>query len=199
MESLSSLTVADLLERLASKTPAPGGGAVAGLVGAQAAALASMVVAYSLGRKSLAQHQEQLESISQQLENARGLLLVLADADADAYAELSALWKLPVEDTERIERFQPAVREAILVPQSVMAAAADLLRLCEALAPISNANLASDLRASAILAYSSAEAAALNVRVNAPQLADDHERAGVLAACDSALISMKQRRDRVVA
>jgi formiminotetrahydrofolate cyclodeaminase len=194
MDTLASLTVADLLDKLASKSPAPGGGAVAGLVGAQSAALARMVVSYSLGRKSLAEHQADLETIAGQLDNARGIMLTLADADAEAYAALSALWSKRDDDPTA---FQQAVRRAIQVPRSVMAAAADLLRLCEALAPISNANLASDLVAAAVLAEASAKAASLNVHVNAEQLADAAERSRLLSEVDTAIADAAERRAHV--
>lgn len=194
MESIAQLTLAELLDRLASKSPAPGGGAVAGLVGAQAAALARMVVSYSLGRRSLAEHQDELEALAQQLDNARGVMLTLADADAEAYATLSAVWSKRHDDPAAFER---AVRRAIRVPRSVMAAAVDLLRLCESLAPISNPNLRSDLVAAAVLAEAAGEAAALNVRVNAPQLSDERDRARVLAECDAVLRSAREHRTRV--
>ncbi|MEM8757021.1 MAG: cyclodeaminase/cyclohydrolase family protein [Planctomycetota bacterium] len=191
MDTLAHLTTADLLDRLASKSPAPGGGAVAGLVGAQAAALARMVVSYSRGRKSLAQHEGELAELASQLDNARGIMLALADADAEAYSSLSALWSKRESEPQA---FEAAVREAIRVPASVMAAASDLLRLCESLDPISNPNLRSDLVAAAVLAHAAAEAAALNVRVNAPQLADAAERERVLAACDERLADTVERR-----
>ncbi|MEO1716005.1 MAG: cyclodeaminase/cyclohydrolase family protein [Planctomycetota bacterium] len=194
MDTLASLTVADLLDSLASKSPAPGGGAVAGLVGAQAAALARMVVSYSLGRKSLAEHQAELEAIAVQLDNARGVMLSLADADADAYAGLNALWG---SKSEKPGEFEAAVRRAIQVPRAVVAAASDLLRLCEKLTPISNPNLRSDLVAAAVLAYASAETASLNVKVNAPQLSDETDRSRVLAEADAQLGSMKLLRDRL--
>lgn len=194
MDTLASMTVADLLDSLASKSPAPGGGAVAGLVGAQAAALARMVVSYSLGRKSLAEHQASLETIATQFDNARGVMLSLADADADAYASLSALWG---SKSERPDDFRVAVRRAIQVPRAVMAASADLLRLCETLAPISNPNLASDLVAAAVLAEASAKAASLNVHVNAEQLDDAGERDRLLSEVDTAIADAAERRARV--
>ena len=60
MTSLSSLRFAELLDQIGAKTPAPGGGAVACASGALAASLAHMVVAYSLGKKWLAAHQDAL-------------------------------------------------------------------------------------------------------------------------------------------
>ena len=49
-------TFTELLDTIASKTPAPGGGYVAAAVGALGAALAGMVLAYSADKQSLATH-----------------------------------------------------------------------------------------------------------------------------------------------
>ncbi|MEM9166467.1 MAG: cyclodeaminase/cyclohydrolase family protein [Planctomycetota bacterium] len=195
MDTLARMTTGDLLDRLASKSPVPGGGAVAGLVGAQAAALARMVVSYSLGRRSLADHQRELEGAALQLDNARGVLLALADEDAQAYAALSNAWGSRGDDRAV---FEAAVRSAIRVPQAVVAACGDLLRLCERLGPISNPNLRSDLVGAAVLAEASSVAAGLNIRVNALQLADAAERDGVLSSLDAALVEHAARRDAVV-
>ncbi|MEM0984596.1 MAG: cyclodeaminase/cyclohydrolase family protein, partial [Planctomycetota bacterium] len=139
-------------------------------------------------------HQDELESIAAQLDNARGVMLALADADADAYASLSALWG---SQSEKPAEFQSAVRRAIHVPRSVMAAATDLLRLCEKLSPISNPNLRSDLVAAAVLAHAAAETASLNIGVNAPQLSDNDERSRVLTDRDASRATALQLRDRV--
>jgi hypothetical protein len=57
MTAIEHMTLDELLERIGSKTPTPGGGAVASIVTALAASLARMVVAYSHGKKKLAAHE----------------------------------------------------------------------------------------------------------------------------------------------
>ena len=52
--TLHETTIERFLTDLAARTPVPGGGAVAGLVTATAASLGGMVVAWSLGKASLA-------------------------------------------------------------------------------------------------------------------------------------------------
>jgi formiminotetrahydrofolate cyclodeaminase len=154
-----------------------------------------MVVSYSLGRKSLAAHRDELAAIASQLDTARGVMLALADEDAEAYATLSSLWKLPADDPGRTGAFQAAVRRAIMVPRTVAAAAVDLLRACERLLPISNPNLRSDLIAAAVLAETAAVAAGLNVRVNAPQLEDPAEHERVLRDLEGVLADAASRRN----
>src|SRR5262249_43764940 len=82
MPSFAHQSLNDFLASIAFKTPTPGGGAVASTVAALAAALAQMVVAYSAGKKSLAQHEPTLQSSLKTLERARQILLQLADEDA---------------------------------------------------------------------------------------------------------------------
>src|SRR6476660_9818566 len=52
--SILNLTVGELLERLGSSDPAPGGGAAAAIVGAVGAALVQMTANLSIGRPKLA-------------------------------------------------------------------------------------------------------------------------------------------------
>src|SRR5262245_33046677 len=91
MTGLASLTLHDFLAQVGAKTPAPGGGAVASAAGAIAAALAKMVVSYSIGKKSLAEHQPMLQQAAGSLERASALLLALADEDAAAYGLVNEL------------------------------------------------------------------------------------------------------------
>ncbi len=173
--SFSSLSVSNFLAQTAAKQPTPGGGAVAGLTGALAAALAQMVVSYSLNKKNLAQHQPLLEDAAKRLERARAMLLELADEDAAAYGLVNELTKLPETDPRRVQ-LPAAMRASVDVPLSVAACATDLLRLMCELAGKSNAYLRSDLAIAAVLAEATARSAAWNVNINVPQLADARER-----------------------
>lgn len=162
---------ADFLGAVAAKSPAPGGGAVASATGALSAALAQMVVNYSIGKKDLAEQQEELRLALTKLERARAMFLELADEDAAAYSQLNALQKLPPSDPKRSSELPAAQTLAVQIPQSVAATAIDLLRLFEQLAPITNRYLRSDLGIAADLAEATVRAALWNVRINAEGLA----------------------------
>lgn len=157
---------ADFLSAVAAKSPAPGGGAVASASGALSAALAQMVVNYSIGKKDLLEQQEELRHALVKLERARTVFLELADEDAAAYRELNALQKLPPGDAKRAADLPAAQQVAVQVPRSVAAAAIDLLRMFEQLAPITNRYLRSDLGIAADLAEATVRAALWNVRIN---------------------------------
>ena len=70
-------TIHDFLNATAAKQPTPGGGSVTALCGALAAAIGEMVLNYSVGKKDLAQHQDDLKTGLSELTRARALLLGL--------------------------------------------------------------------------------------------------------------------------
>jgi formiminotetrahydrofolate cyclodeaminase len=166
MSNLGATPLAELLGQIAAKSPTPGGGAVACATGALAAALAGMVVSYSLGKKALTAHQPELEQAAHALENARAVFLELAEEDAAAYGLVNELMRLPEGDRRRQSELPGAMAASIQVPMAAIAASTDLLRLCERLAPITNTHLASDLGIAGELALAAARASLWNVRVN---------------------------------
>ncbi len=165
-------TIGGFLESVAAKSPTPGGGAVAAAVGAMSSALAGMVLSYSLGKKSLAEHQPELEAAAAQLRRARDLLLALAEEDERAYGAVNDLTKLPEGDPRRGAELPGAALAATQAPLSVMATACDLLRLFERLASITNRHLRSDLAIAAVLADAVCRAGRWNVAINLPMLRD---------------------------
>jgi len=195
MLSLRDESLRDFLESVGSKTPAPGGGAVASAAGALAAALARMVVAYSLGKKDLEDHQPTLSRAGAVLSRTADLLLELADEDAAAYGLVNELSKLPETDSRRMREWGPAVQASVDVPRAVVGACCDLLRLLEMLRPISNPRLRSDLAIAAVLAEAAARSGAWNVRVNLDLVSSGAERAEVEAEITRLLDEAARRRE----
>lgn len=184
----AAMTVGGFAARLAEKVPAPGGGAVAGVTAAHAVALLEMVLAYSVGKKRFAAREAEAPALAARLARLRGDALAAATADATAYASLNALWKLPEGDATKVRDFPAAVEAAIAAPKSLLAIAEATLELGASLRPDSAPALDSDLAISADLAAAAARAAAWNVRVNLPSLADaarrEHERTELVATLD---------------
>src|SRR5437773_11595290 len=92
---LASLSISDFLDRLSSDDPTPGGGALAALAGAQASAMLAMVCQLTVGRPRFAAVEDQVRALLDELAQCRRDLLALADADADAYGEVAAAYRLP--------------------------------------------------------------------------------------------------------
>jgi formiminotetrahydrofolate cyclodeaminase len=188
-----TLTVEEFAESLAAKSPAPGGGAVAAVTASHAAALGAMVLEFTLGKPKFAEHEGSNAAALARLADLRRTALSLADRDAEAYGALNALWKLPKDSPVRLSAWDAAVAEAIDAPQAILDAAAEIAITCEGLAARTNANLASDLAIAVDLARVAARAAAHNVEVNLPSVADADDRAARRARMDAALDEARAR------
>jgi formiminotetrahydrofolate cyclodeaminase len=174
--SLLDLSVRELLDALGSEAPAPGGGAAAALGGALGAALVQMTANLTLGRPRLADVQEQARAIEAEAARLRQRLEGLAQADADAYAYVTAAYRLPRDTDEqrsaRSAAIQSALGEAARVPLEVAEACGDVLAACEAAAPVLNPSVISDVVVGALLAHAGLEAGAVNVEVNLASMSD---------------------------
>jgi len=187
-DGLGSMTVEEMLGAVGSRTPAPGGGAVAALAGALGAALGRMAAGYS----DRGEGAEEAAGIAARLESSRAVLLRLADEDAAAFERFQALSRLGADDPARAGLGE-AAREAAGVPLAVVGASAGVVRMAEELGPVVNTWLRSDLAICAILAEASARSAAWMVRVNLPGVRE-HAGAGeaerALAECEATLASV---------
>ena len=184
---LADLTLSALVKALGAKEPVPGGGAAAGAVAGIGMGLARMVLAYSLDKKSLAAHQSANRADAQTLNDLADKALSLADADAQAYAALNALWKKPKDDPERLAKWDETVEAAIEAPMRLIEACLDALERCDAMRSRTNSMLHSDLNGAVSLLVAAQLAAAENVRVNLPSVGCDDRRAEIQAAMDAML------------
>jgi methenyltetrahydrofolate cyclohydrolase len=145
--------VGGFTERVAARTPAPGGGAVAAMTAASAAALVAMAARFS-------------DQPAGPAERLRARLEPLADADAAAYTAVLAAYRLPKDDPLRRGRIADALRAATEVPREVAAAAREVAELADRLVESGNRNLVGDARVASLLARAAAEAATALVEIN---------------------------------
>jgi len=174
---LTELSVRELVARLASDAPVPGGGSASALAGALAAALVNMVVELTAGRSEAAEHEAALAEIGLAAASLRSELTRLVDADAAAYTSVIAARRLPrgsdLERDARRVQLEAAIREATRAPLATARCASDVLELAARLAPIGNRNAISDVGVAALLAAGAIRGAILNVRINLPYVAND--------------------------
>jgi formiminotetrahydrofolate cyclodeaminase len=200
--SILDLSLGALLERLGSSDPAPGGGAAAALAGALGAALVQMTANLTLGRPRLADVQDQARSIAERAGSLRERLARLADADAEAYARVSAAYKLPRDDeaqkAERSRAIQSALLSAARVPLETAQVAADVLLVAEEAAPILNQSVISDVVVGALLAQAALASAAVNVKINLAAMADPVETARLSTELERAQAGATERLQRVL-
>ena len=157
------------LERLASREPTPGGGAVGALHAAQGAALIGMVARYSTGA-GYAQVGEEVLDIQVSAETQRIGALKLADEDGAAFQGVIDAYRLPKGSTSEVDQrrqsIQEALRGAAAPPQDLVVVAAAIVALGERLAGIANPNLISDVAAAAEAARAAAATARINIEIN---------------------------------
>lgn len=164
------------LNELASGTPTPGGGSVAALIGAQAAALVTMVCDLTIGKKAYAAFEADARELRAQAETLRAEMQEFIRADSEAFDQIMAAFKLPkASDEEQAARkaaIQQATRVATEVPLAMASAARAVLPLCMPLVQRGNRNAVSDVGAAALAVRAAVPTALLNVAINLGSLED---------------------------
>ncbi|OPX24980.1 MAG: hypothetical protein B1H04_01035 [Planctomycetales bacterium 4484_123] len=169
-DEITGLPVREFVAVTASKTPIPGGGSVAGVVGAQAAGLGEMVLAFTRGKKQFAEHAAEHDALAVRLARARGMFLDLTADDAAAYTLYQEASRC--QDQDKDAKMAVATAAAIDVPRQMTAVALSLLADLVALGQHCNRYLLTDLAAAAVLAEAVVKLSDYNVRVNAAGMAD---------------------------
>jgi formiminotetrahydrofolate cyclodeaminase len=169
-------TLPAYIAAVAARTPTPGGGSVAAVAGALAAALGEMVANFTIRPDEPADTDTALSAPRDRLTALRGVFLEAAAADEQAYAAYRAAVAMPrgseTEKAARATARERALIAATEIPLSVARAAAEVARIMEQVASAGNRHLLSDAALAALLAEVALRGALLNVRGNAPMLQD---------------------------
>ena len=189
----------NFMERLASKEPAPGGGAASALVAMVGSALSSMVSALTDGKKGYEHVQERVNAIELKMLEIRKNLEDLMQEDEQAFNKISSTWKLPKStDEEKMARkkaLQSALRDAIEPPWRIANLASDVMDNALDLLSIGNKNAITDSACSLIFAFSAAEGALLNITINVNLIDDGSFRTAQEKRMKSFYASLERKRD----
>ncbi len=165
--------VEPFVEQLAAPTATPGGGSASAAAGAMAAGLAQMVASMSRGKKAHLQYETQLSEAIAKLGPLREELKAAIDADSEAYNSVVKAYRAARENPDSGEvAITAALKQATSVPLSVAEKAREVARIAEALGPVSNPNMKSDLTTASALARAAIEGALANVEINLESLKD---------------------------
>ena len=105
MREIKDKSIQVFLDELASRNATPGGGSAAAIMGAQAAALTSMVCNLTIGKPQYAEVEAEMQALLQKSEALREKLTGLIKADVDVFNKLMACYGLPkATDTEKAAR-----------------------------------------------------------------------------------------------
>ena len=192
----------DFVSSVAAPTPTPGGGSVVAHVGALGAALAQMVAGLTIGKKKYAAVEDEMREIVARAASLCSRLAHLASADANAYAAVSAAYKLPKEPDAAAAARTKAIERSLIgaaeVPLETARACADVVELAEAVAARGNTNAVSDAGVAALLADAACRGAAYNVRINIAALPDRTVGSSLAAEAERVVQQTAERVKRVV-
>ncbi len=177
---LTAQSVAAFIAATAAKSPTPGGGSVAGVVGALGTALGEMALVFTRGKKAFAAHEDHYAGVAARLGKARDLFATLVAEDMAAYALYQQATRAEGADKDR--QMHTAVAAAIAVPREMTKLALAVLADLDSLVGRCNKWLVTDLAAGAVLAEAVVRLSDYNVRVNAGSIADKSEAGGILAS-----------------
>jgi formiminotetrahydrofolate cyclodeaminase len=166
------------IDKLASRSPEPGGGSAAALVGSLAAALVSMVGNLTLGKEKYKDVQGEIETLLQKTEAVRADLQRLMQEDTEAFSAVSEAYKLPKETEEQKKARSAKIQEGLKgaateVPFQVCEKSLEVARLSKTGAEIGNVGAVSDAGVAVLFADACAQAGAMNVRINLNAIRDE--------------------------
>ena len=198
---LTDKPVTNFLDDLASNLPAPGGGSVASLSGALAAALVSMVCNLTLGKKGYENVQDDIQALLARSEALRHEMTDLLEADVAAYTAYAQTTKMP-RDTEeekatRAAAMQSALKKATMVPMRIAEVAVQIMDLCMPAAMKGNKWAVSDAGVAVLTAEAALRGAALNVLINLGTIKDVEFIATQHAYLDGLLAGKGALRDEI--
>jgi methenyltetrahydrofolate cyclohydrolase len=176
MTEIKDKSIQIFLEELASKSATPGGGSVSALLGAQSAALTSMVCNLTIGKPKYAEVEGEMQALLQKSEALREKLTGLIKADIDVFNRLMDAYDLSKETDEeklaRSEAIQTVLKAATEVPLDCARACAEAIELSRCAANKGNLGVISDAGAAVMAGYGGLKSAALNVYINTGSLKD---------------------------
>ena len=176
MSEIKDKSVDVFLGELASRRATPGGGSAAAVMGAQSAALISMVCNLTIGKPKYAEVEAEMQELLLKSEELRQQLTAMIKADVDVFDKLMASYGLAKETDEekaiRSAQIQTILKEATLVPLDCAKACAQTIALSRVAAEKGNTGVISDAGVAVMAGYGALKSAALNVYINAGSIKD---------------------------
>lgn len=174
---MDNVKIIDWLDKLADKSPTPGGGAVAALSAAISAAQLEMVAIYTTGPK-WQDRETRMNELAKNLSGLRARALDLIHADSEAFSEVGSAYGLPKsndhEKSARKSAIQKALISASQPPVDTTKLAIKLVSIAVELAKTGNPSVISDVAVGATMARSALESAVVNIEINQHSIKDQN-------------------------
>ena len=173
------MQVREYLEVLKSDAPAPGGGSVSALAGAQGVGLFMMVADLTTGKEKYADYQEVCKEAKEKGAALYEELVASVDRDTDAFNLIADAFKMPKETEEEKAARRKAIADGTLVatqvPFRTMQLGYEGLNIARKMIGKSNPNAASDLGVAILNLTACIKGAWLNVKINLPGVKDEEK------------------------
>ena len=176
MTEIKEQSLQVFLDQLASKASTPGGGSAAAVMGAQSAALTSMVCNLTIGKPQYAEVEDDMKILLEKSEALREKLTGMIKADVDVFNRVMACYGMAKQtDQEKAVRsaeLQVALKEATDVPLECARACSEAVVLSRSAAEKGNINVVSDAGVAVMAGYAALKSASLNVYINISGIKD---------------------------
>jgi formiminotetrahydrofolate cyclodeaminase len=158
---VADLPLAELLEQVSDRTPAPGGGSVCAVACALAAALVQMAAAFSPGSAA-----GEGAGIGERAAELQAQALDLAESERSSYLPVLEALRAPSGAPGRAERLAAARSSASETPLRIAETAALVGELAATITAAGSPHLAGDAIAAALLAEAACRSASTLVAIN---------------------------------
>ncbi|MCK5897502.1 MAG: cyclodeaminase/cyclohydrolase family protein [Methylococcales bacterium] len=188
---IKDTSIETFLAELASKSATPGGGSVAAMMGAQSAALTSMVCRLTVGKPAYQAVEKDMQALLTRSEKLQAELTLMIKEDVDVFNKIMGCYRLPKstedEKTKRSAQIQIVLKEATLVPLKCVKACVEAIELSRIAADKGSLAVISDAGVAVISAYAGLKSATLNVYINTKSIKDTQFTTEKLAELDALL------------
>ncbi len=175
---LTEYSINGFLEELSSKSPAPGGGSVSALAGANATSLVKMVANLTVNKKKFKALPEDIQKLYKDevdaFKDANLQFIKYIDEDTLAFKKVMSAFKMPKTTEEEIvkrkETIEKATIDSIKVPLKVAKLSLKMMKKMDLIIENSNKNTVSDQGVSILLFHTACIGGILNVKINLPGL-----------------------------
>ena len=185
-------TCKEFVECVGAKTPIPGGGSVAALVGALGASLSTMVAAHTIGKKKFIAVEVEMQKNIDEIYKLQNDLLKLVQKDIDNFEPLSQLYKrrakTPEEKAQLEEEKQKALYDACVVPMEIIKKCGRAIELAQEFATKGNKVIIADSGSSAVLCKAAMQAASFNIYINTNMMKDKDLAKKINGECTARIV-----------
>ena len=202
-DKLVDMNVSQFADTLASDAPAPGGGSIAALCGCIAASLATMASNLTHGKKDHQSAWKKMEEVGVEGQGLKKWFLDAIDRDTDSFNAVMDAMSLPKKTDEqkavRNTAIMEANKQATLVPLEVLEKTLSITPLLEKVSRDGNPNCASDVGVGTHCMLTCAEGAAMNVRINLPEINDEGFKHDCMNRLEKALMKVRSTHKELIA